>query len=289
MCYYVHVFLRLKEDFSVFSYGRCENHIILGGKPVKKVTLCRRLAAVTVIVLQIFLALPCNTQEAEASCPHNNPGRIIDEIIKDSTCTTTGIYRTKCTMCNTYLSGDKVLAKKSHNFSKLISDTATCKSKGVKTYQCKNCTETKTEESPQLNHNYVFDHKVEPTCSTSGSTVYKCSGCGTTRGDNIPPTGNHSYTVPVSDSATCTSGGTAVKRCANCSATASFQSSAIGHNFVFDHKVEPTCGKAGSSVSKCTRCGATRGENIEPTGAHKFTEVSNTATCTAAGKKTSKC
>ena len=68
-----------------------------------------------------------------------------------------------------------------------MTETATCKKEGTKTYICKNCGETKTESIPKTEHQWN-DGEItkEATCKEEGSKTYTCSICGDTKTETIP-------------------------------------------------------------------------------------------------------
>ncbi len=148
---------------------------------------------------------------------------------------------------------------------------ATCTTKGVKTFTCSKCGDTKTEEIAMLAHSYTVEKtaKVEPTCGKAGATaVMQCANCTATQGgEPIPATGEHNWgsdgkctvcgavnpdlcqhtnkaTVAHKD-ATCTETGVqGGEYCADCGegkAAAEKVLEVLGHNFV---------------NGTCTRCGA---------------------------------
>ena len=60
-----------------------------------------------------------------------------------------------------------------------VTTQPTCTQKGVKTYKCSGCNETKTEEVPALGHDMPEDWTVTPaTCSAEGKKVKACKRTG---------------------------------------------------------------------------------------------------------------
>lgn len=72
-----------------------------------------------------------------------------------------------------------------HNFQ-LVSDTATCATDGVKTYQC-SCGEQMTDPSPATgNHSWQLTGHTDPQVGADGSNVYTCPVCGQTKTETLP-------------------------------------------------------------------------------------------------------
>ena len=195
----------------------------------------------------------------------------------------------KCSRCSAQ-QGTDIAPVQPHQYTVLVSDTATCAAAGIKTYKCANCSATTTKTSPAKGHDFsVLVSKTAPTCQP-GQEVYKCSRCGETRGTDLAPVQQHSYTILVSDTATCTAAGVKTFECAKCSARTTQASPAKGHDFsITVSHVDPTC-VAGKDVKKCSRCSAQQGTDLPPVQPHSYTiTVSDTATCTEAGTKVTKC
>ena len=94
----------------------------------------------------------------------------------------------------------------------VVTKPATCTEKGVKTYTCSGCGETRTEAIAETGHKYVAT-VIKPTCTTSGKTVYKCENCNSSyNADYIEATG-HDYKYVANND------GTHKKVCNICSDT----------------------------------------------------------------------
>ena len=67
-----------------------------------------------------------------------------------------------------------------HDWDKgVITTEPTCTTKGVKTFTCKNCKTTKTEEVNALGHDYSKEWTIdkEATCTQEGSKSHHCTRC----------------------------------------------------------------------------------------------------------------
>ena len=60
-----------------------------------------------------------------------------------------------------------------------VTTKTTCTTKGIKTYTCKNCKTTKTEEVNALGHDYSKDWTIDKkaTCTEEGSKSHHCTRC----------------------------------------------------------------------------------------------------------------
>ena len=177
-------------------------------------------------------------------------------------CTDTGIGLYTCTLCGK--SQYQTIAD-SHDWDEgTVTTAATCGTAGVKTFHCRKCDETKTENIPATNkHNFV-EGRSEATCMQPAKVGKVCSVCKQADGEAKPVEG----------------------------------SKPLGHKWD-DGKVttQPGCDTPGVKTYTCTRKGcdggtdgkpATKTETIAAT--HDWQEAITTpATCTAAGVKTLTC
>lgn len=67
-----------------------------------------------------------------------------------------------------------------HNYTREVSNTATCEEGGILTRVCKDCGKTITYQSPALGHDFSILVSDTATCTEDGYKTYKCSVCGKT-------------------------------------------------------------------------------------------------------------
>ena len=95
----------------------------------------------------------------------------------------------------------------------VITTAQTCTEKGIKTYTCTSCNETKTEEIEALGHEWDKGNVVkEATCNSTGTKEYHCLHlCGKTKTETIPAKGHTAgittYTNKVKEKAKLTENG----------------------------------------------------------------------------------
>lgn len=210
--------------------------------------------------------------------------------VKEATCKEEGYTGdTYCTDCGEKLSSGEPTAKKAHDWDEgKVTTEATCKNTGVKTYNCNNCSETKTEVIPMTDH--IWDNgkvTTKPSCITPGVKTYTCTVCQETKTEEIPATGHQHTEVRNVKEATCTKEGyTGDTYCTDCGEKLSDGKilPKKDHDYeIKDHK-DATCTEDGYTTSFCKNCGDEKKETIKATG-HQHTEVRDAkkATCTKAG------
>lgn len=104
---------------------------------------------------------------------------------KEATCTEKGnTDGTKCSVCNTILSGVEEIPANGHQWDKgSITTAPTCTEDGVKTFTCLVCDATKTEKVEKKGHisaEAVRENEIKSTCTVKGSydEVVYCKVCG---------------------------------------------------------------------------------------------------------------
>lgn len=228
---------------------------------------------------------------------------VIDAAVA-ATCETDGKTEgSHCSVCGTVLTAQKTIKATGHDWDEgKITQEATCEKSGVKTYTCKTCKKTKTEEINALGHKIVTDPAVAATCEKDGKTEGShCSVCSKVfvEQDVIPATGH----TPVTDPAvvaTCEDDGkTEGSHCAVCSKILTEQKiiKATGHNWDAGKITkEAACETKGAKTYTCETCKKTRTEEIPALG-HKFgawvttsqadvlSSAKQTRICTVCGKK----
>jgi hypothetical protein len=184
-----------------------------------------------------ILACECGEKTVEdklstipAKDEHTYDGNWI--VVKLATCEEAGVKSQKCTVCGQEKS-EEIESKGGHEWvvdgTKPATTTATCIEDGIKTtyYKCKNCDETKSEETEDkaCGHDYAVTDTKQPTCDEEdgeGFIEYTCQheGCDSSYKETIPALENHAtvndtksepvitYTKDTNGVPDCTLGGT---------------------------------------------------------------------------------
>ena len=213
---------------------------------------------------------------------------------KAPTCTEPGCTgETICTTCGKKVGSNMDIPALGHSWDEgVITTEPTCKDKGVKTFTCTVCNETKTEAIDATGHTPVDVAEQPATCTKDGHTAgTKCSVCGATISgiEKIPATG-HTEVVDDAVEATCTTPGkTAGKHCSVCNEIIVAQEviPAKGHTEVIDSAVAPTCTEPGKTEGKhCSVCNEilVAQEVIPAKGHTEVIDEAVEATCTEPGK-----
>lgn len=251
-----------------------------------------------------------------------------------ASCTTAGYDEHICQEWGGMNYNDNYVAPNGHDWGTgVVTKQATYYEKGAITYTCKNCGETRTEETPELDKTYHIKEVVAPTCTSEGYTIYECNEvpgltykgeytaklphswdggvvtkaatiyakgvktftctvCGETRTEDIPvldKTWHKGQTVAP----TCTEQGYTVYICdqdKNLTEKRDY-TAALGHDYDNGVVTTPaTCTTEGVMTYTCTRDGATKTETIPALG-HKWDDgtITTAPTCETEGEKTYRC
>lgn len=215
---------------------------------------------------------------------------------KDATCEKDGYSGdTYCKDCGQLISKGAIVKATGHSWdSGKVTEAATCKKEGTKTYTCKNCGETKTESIPKTEHQWD-NGKVtkEATCKEEGSKTYTCSICGDTKTEAIPKK-EHSFDEgKITKKATCTEDGLKVYTCKSCGETKEEVLKATGHQHTeLRNEKKATCTEEGyTGDTYCTDCGELikKGSATEKADHNWKVTSEEKATCEKDGSKTYTC
>ena len=169
-----------------------------------------------------------------------------------------------------------------------------CETKGVRTYTCSICGETRTEEIAATGH--VWDNGVvtkEPSCSEPGVKTYTCKNDSThTKTEEIPKLEHKSDSGTVTKEATCEKAGEKTYTCKRDSShTKTEEIPPSDHEWDKGTVTkEATCVETGEKTYKCKNCEETKTEIIAAKG-HVWDKgtVTTKPTCTEPGVKTYTC
>ena len=221
---------------------------------------------------------------------------------KEVTCEEDGYTGdTYCKDCGQLISKGAVVRATGHSWnSGKVTEAATCKKEGSKTYTCSICGDAKTEAIPKKDHTWDKGKVTKKaTCTEDGLKVYTCKNCGETKEEILNATGHQHTEVRNEKKATCTedgySGDVYCKDCGELIKKGSATEKA-NHNWQLTKEEKVTCEKDGSKTYTCADCKGTKTETIPATG-HKFDSWKTVKaqsiysgavqkrTCNACGKK----
>ena len=178
----------------------------------------------------------------------------------------------------------------------VITTEPTCTKDGVKTYTCKDCKTTKTEEVKALGHGYSKDWTIDKkaTCTEEGSKSHHCTRCDSKVDTTVIPKTSHNFDNGVITTApTCTKDGVKTYTCKDCKTTKTEEVKALGHDYSKDWTIDKkaTCTEEGSKSHHCTRCDSKVDTTVIPKTSHNFDNgvITTKATCKKDGVKTYTC
>jgi len=248
-----------------------------------------------------------NKQEVDIECAvENGYVNIMDhnfgewKIVKESTCTETGLKRRSCTDAGCTVVDELVIPKIAHNYVHIVAE-ATCSSEGYTTHKCSSCGASYVDTYVEKKAHTVgeWETTVQPGCTTPGTKVKKCSVCKESiETEEIKANGHVYGEWETFKEATFSEDGENRKYCGNCDY---YQSKRIPklseshiHSYTGKEEVveNPTCTEPGSKRIYCseTECGSYITETIKATG-HSFGEwqITTAATFDTDGVKTRYC
>ena len=178
----------------------------------------------------------------------------------------------------------------------VITTEPTCTKDGVKTYTCKDCKITKTEEVKALGHDYSKDWTIDKkaTCTEEGSKSHHCTRCGSKVDTTVIPKTSHNFDNGVITTApTCTKDGVKTFTCKDCKTTKTEVINALGHDYSSDWTIDKkaTCTESGSKSHHCARCDSKTDVTVISKTSHNWNDgvITTKATCTKSGVKTFTC
>ena len=213
----------------------------------------------------------------------------------EATCTTQGYDEHICHEWGGMNYNDRFVPAKGHSWDGgTVTKAAIYTETGIKTFKCKECDETRTEEIPSLNKTYHIKSVVAPTCTAEGYTIYECNEVPglTYKGDykaKLP----HAYDAgKVTKPATIYEKGTKTFTCTSCGATYTEDIPMVEKTWHKGNTVAPTCTEKGYTIYICDQDSALT-EKRDYTNAlgHKWDDgtVTKAPTCTEDGVKTFTC
>ena len=217
----------------------------------------------------------------------------IKEVIAP-TCTSEGYTIYECNEVPGLTYKGEYTAKLPHSWDDgVVTKAATIYEKGVKTFTCTVCGETRTEDIPVLDKTWHKGETVAPTCTEQGYTVYICDQDETlTEKRDYTDALGHDYDDGViTTEPTCTTEGVKTYTCKRDGATKTETVDALGHDWDAGKVTKAaTCTEDGVFTFTCTRCDTTDTATIPATG-HKWDDGTITVepTCETDGEKTYKC
>lgn len=139
---------------------------------------------------------------------HSNPNKddekikaiVTSNIIKEATCTEDGTIKYTFTAVynnQTITEYKNDVIKAAGHVYEMTEVVPTCLTDGKKTYKCKNCDDSYSEDIEALGHNFIWVSNNDATCEEDGTKTEKCDRCGETK-DTITDIGSalgHSYSI----------------------------------------------------------------------------------------------
>ena len=218
----------------------------------------------------------------------------LEKVLKAATCTTTGIGKYVCELCEKNLGYKTIPADHVWDDGEVKAE-ATCGKDGEKLYTCTICGETKTEKIPATGKHDMVEDMIDATCTEPAKVGEKCTVCGAVGEaevvegsealghDLVLDEENEKYVA-----ATCEEGGHDTFKCSRCDYTVEEDTKAMGHEWEDTGVVDADCENAAGVQQTCANCQATKvvpfeGDLAVPALGHKEVKDDIAPTCKDAG------
>lgn len=156
----------------------------------------------------------------------------------------------------------------------VITKEPTCVETGIRTFTCKNCGDSYTEQIPLKDHAYTLAVVTAPTCTEQGYTTHSCVVCGDSYKDSPTDALGHDLSDwIVTKEATETEIGEKKRSCSRCDYEETEEIPVTGHLHQYTSQVtESTCTEQGYTTYTCIKCGDTYRDNYTDELGHSFGE-----------------
>lgn len=190
------------------------------------------------------------------------------------------------------------IAKLSHEMDEgTVTKAPTCTEKGVKTFKCKNCDYTETQELNMVGHTeseWLDDEDKKATCTKDGEQVKICTVCKDELAREEKKAFGHTESEWIVDNdSTCSAAGSKHTECKTCHVEIKREAIAIKTHELSEWIVEkePSCNVSGSQYKECKLCKTKMETQVIPALTHTFSEwvVEKAPTCETTGVKTREC
>lgn len=174
----------------------------------------------------------------------------------EPSCTTDGYDEHICNEWGGMNYNDNYVPAIGHDWDAgVVTKEATYFEKGIKTFKCKTCGETRTEEIPELDKTYHIKEVVAPTCTSEGYTVYECNEVpGLTYKGEYTNKLPHSYDDgKVTKAATIYETGIMTYTCKDCGATRTEIIPLVEKTWHKGDTIAPTCNDKGYTIYVCNQ------------------------------------
>ena len=172
----------------------------------------------------------------------------------EPSCTTEGYDEHICNEWGGMNYNDNYVPATGHDWDAgVVTKEATYFEKGIKTFKCKTCGETRTEEIPELDKTYHIKEVVAPTCTSEGYTIYECNEVpGLTYKGEYTAKLPHSYDDgKVTKAATIYETGIMTYTCKDCGATRTETIPLVEKTWHKGNTIAPTCDDKGYTIYVC--------------------------------------
>ncbi|MBR3149411.1 MAG: leucine-rich repeat domain-containing protein [Eubacterium sp.] len=224
------------------------------------------------------------------------PGYYSSTVIRNATCTETGLERYHCTVDGCDKTETHIVRAHHTVTNWTVTKAPTCTEEGTRTGRCDNCGENVTETVATTGHSYDMDNPDEIWDEEADGHTHKlyiCQNCGEQIEEYVHNEWIDGYYTPMSTSYdNCQLPGVELDTCDLCGARRTVEIPARGdHDYYETSRTEPNCTQRGRIYLACHNCSFTTVQYIDALG-HDFQiddENTTAATCTQSGTNFYRC
>ncbi len=197
----------------------------------------------------------------------------VTKVIAEASCTSTGLTQRKCLDCDYILSTETEMLEHELGLTD-IEVEATCTNIGYGTSRCLHCDYQKRVEFAMLEHTVTDVSITDATCIMDGIHIIKCINCDKEFKELLPKLNHTSSDWIISKEATCREAGLKVKKCLLCnSVIEEIVIAKLEHNPSELALVrKPTCDLEGLKVIRCLNCNEVLEEELIEKTSHNLTD-----------------
>ncbi|MCQ2086807.1 MAG: hypothetical protein MJZ37_01840 [Bacilli bacterium] len=203
------------------------------------------------------ICLQCNAMDTE-EIPMSDHDWQMYMVSSNPTCTEGGTEVYKCRSCGEEKTEATNPIPDAHSFGEWeITVPASCQEVGIKERICLYCGYSEQDEIPMIDHEWIKNDEITGTCVEGGAIEYICKNCDETKVEDSPlDPNNHEWGEwVITQEGNCITKSISERTCNQCGETETKEGEVAGHSYSFEQIGEATCITPAGGHLVCTVCG----------------------------------